>query len=90
MAYDPTKDVVLRCACLDENYEDGWDKYFSDVLLPQQLELSLNEMNEGVECPRSVIRHAVARLAISIAMVQQPTLETKSIVDTDGGHEGAR
>ena len=83
--YDPKNDKALSCACsgeenYDELYAGGWDAYFAERLVPQQLILAVEESSNGDLCPRSVIRHAVARLATAIAMVQLS--ESKSSVDT--------
>lgn len=78
MAYDPMNDPILRCACQpdeDEYARDGgWDEYFNE-LVAQQFEIMKEESGF---CPRSMVRHAAARLAAMIAMVSVARIEEEA------------
>lgn len=79
--YDPDNDVTLACACghpIEDDYPEGWDDFFKHELVPQQKMVMAAEIAEGF-CPRSMIRHALARAATQIAIIAHGSPEAEAV-----------
>lgn len=82
--YDPEDDETLRCQCDGKTpeYEDGWNAFFEDELVPEQVATNAAEILR-FECPRVIVRHAVARLAVSMAYLMIGGGDTRASNDIE-------